>query len=50
LEWSLTAIVEALGLPVQTNGYGVWAPAFLEMQKQEEFQLWMAQQTQTLQH
>jgi RNA polymerase sigma-70 factor (ECF subfamily) len=47
---TLTAIVEALGLPVQTNGYGVWAPAFLEMQKQEEFQLWMAQQTQTLQH
>jgi RNA polymerase sigma-70 factor (ECF subfamily) len=40
---TLTEIVGDLGLPMATNGYGVWAPAFLEMQKQEEFQQWMAQ-------
>jgi RNA polymerase sigma-70 factor (ECF subfamily) len=40
---TLTEIGGALGLPVATNGYGVWAPEFLEMQKQEEFQQWVAQ-------
>jgi len=40
---TLAEVVGALGLPLATNGYGVWAPEFLEMQKQEEFQQWMAQ-------
>lgn len=41
---TLTEVVGTLGLPLATNGYGVWAPEFLEMQKQEEFQRWVARQ------
>ena len=42
---TLTEIVAALGLAVQSNGYGVWDARFLEMQKQDEFQRWMAQES-----
>lgn len=42
---TLTEIVRDLGMPLATNGYGVWTAEFLEMQKQEEFQQWMAQRT-----
>jgi len=44
---TLTEIVGTLGLPVKTNGYGPWAPAFLEMQKRAEFAQWKAQRANT---
>jgi RNA polymerase sigma-70 factor (ECF subfamily) len=47
---TLTEVVVALGLPLATNGYGVWTPEFLEMQKQEEFQQWMAQRSGTVRY
>jgi RNA polymerase sigma-70 factor (ECF subfamily) len=40
---TLIEVVGALGLPVKTNGYGVWAPEFLERQKRAEFEHWVAQ-------
>lgn len=46
---TLAEIVGGLELPLATNGYGVWAPEFLEMQKQEEFQQWMAQRGSEMQ-
>jgi RNA polymerase sigma-70 factor (ECF subfamily) len=44
---TLTEIVGTLGLPVKTNGYGLWAPEFLEMQKRAEFEQWAAQRANT---
>jgi hypothetical protein len=39
----LTEIAGTLRLPVQTNGYGPWAPEFLAMQKRAEYEQWVAQ-------
>jgi RNA polymerase sigma-70 factor (ECF subfamily) len=47
---TLTEIVGTLGLPVQTNGYGPWAPEFLALRKQAEFERWKAQRTNTARH
>src|SRR5499426_1036547 len=47
---TLTEIVGTLGLPVQTNGYGPWAPKFLALQKRAEFERWKAQRTNTARH
>jgi RNA polymerase sigma-70 factor (ECF subfamily) len=44
---TLTEIAGTLGLPVKTNGYGPWAPEFLEMQKWAEFEQWVAQRANT---
>jgi RNA polymerase sigma-70 factor (ECF subfamily) len=44
---TLTEIAGTLGLPVKTNGYGPWAPEFLEMQKRAEYEHWVAQQATT---
>jgi RNA polymerase sigma-70 factor (ECF subfamily) len=45
---TLTDIVGTLGLPGKTNGYGLWAPEFLEMQKRVEFEQWVAQRANTV--
>jgi RNA polymerase sigma-70 factor, ECF subfamily len=47
---TLTEIVGTLGLPVQTNGYGPWAPEFLALRKQAEFERWKAQRTNMARH
>jgi RNA polymerase sigma-70 factor (ECF subfamily) len=39
---TMAEIARALGVPFRDCGYGVWAPQFLELQRQEEFQEWMA--------
>lgn len=38
---TMAEIVAALGLPFGRLGYGVWAPEFQALQKQEEFQAWI---------
>jgi RNA polymerase sigma-70 factor (ECF subfamily) len=40
---TMAEIAGALGVPLERNGYGVWSPEFLSVQKQEEFQQWAAQ-------
>jgi hypothetical protein len=47
---TLTAVVGTLGLPVQTNRYGPWAPEFLALRKQAEFEHWKAQRTNMARH
>jgi RNA polymerase sigma-70 factor, ECF subfamily len=47
---TLTEIVGTLGLPVKANGYGPWAPEFLELRKQAEFEHWKAQRINTARH
>jgi len=39
---TMAEVVAALGVPFEPVGYGVWSPGFLEIQKQEEFQRWIA--------
>jgi len=41
---TMAEIAATLGLPLATNGYGNWAPEFLELRKEEEFQQWRASQ------
>ncbi|MGH7789908.1 MAG: sigma factor-like helix-turn-helix DNA-binding protein, partial [Candidatus Binatia bacterium] len=40
---TMAEVVGGLGLPFKDCGYGVWAPQFLELQKQDEFQQWITQ-------
>jgi RNA polymerase sigma-70 factor (ECF subfamily) len=47
---TLTEIVATLGLPVKANGYGPWAPEFLELRKQREFEHWKAHRANTARH
>jgi RNA polymerase sigma-70 factor (ECF subfamily) len=42
---TMAEILDALGLPFASFGYGPWTPEFLGAQKQEEFQAWMAERT-----
>lgn len=39
---TLLEVAGALGVAAKSNGYGVWDPRFLELQKQDEFQRWMS--------
>jgi RNA polymerase sigma-70 factor (ECF subfamily) len=41
---TMAEIAGALGTPLKTLGYGVWAPEFLSLRKEEEFLKWRAEQ------